>query len=73
MKLPDGVRFGLVGCGAIATQHFEAINAVDGAHLVAVGSASIESARAAGERWHVPWMTELDDLVARDDVDAVVL
>ena len=73
MNTPNIVRFGVVGCGAISTQHFEAIDAVEGARLVAVASASIGSARAAGERRHVPWMTELDDLVARDDVDAVVL
>ncbi len=73
MKLSNGVRFGLVGCGAIAIQHLEAINTIEGAQLVAVASASVHSARAAGERGHVPWMTSLEELVTRDDVDAVAL
>jgi UDP-N-acetyl-2-amino-2-deoxyglucuronate dehydrogenase len=67
------VRFGLVGAGGISTQHIESINAVDGAQLVAVASASAESARASGERWGAPWTTDLDELLARDDIDAVAI
>ena len=67
------VRFAIVGCGAISTQHVEAIRAVDGAQLVAVESASAERARASGERWGVPWTTDLGELIARDDVDAVAI
>lgn len=70
-RRPRPVRFGLIGCGAISTQHVEAIRAVDGAELVAVESASADRARAAGERWGVPWTTDLTELLARDDVDAV--
>ena len=73
--MSDGgeVRFGLLGCGAISTQHIEAIAAVDGARLVAVASASAERARATAERHGLPWTTNLDELLARDDVDAVVI
>jgi UDP-N-acetyl-2-amino-2-deoxyglucuronate dehydrogenase len=67
------VRFALVGAGAISTQHVEAIAAVEGAVLVAVESSSTERARAAGERWGVPWTTDLDELIAREDVDAVAI
>ncbi|HEU4571373.1 MAG TPA: Gfo/Idh/MocA family oxidoreductase, partial [Candidatus Limnocylindrales bacterium] len=67
------VRFGLIGCGAISTQHVEAIRAVDGAALVAVASASEERARNAGERWGVAWTTDVATLLARDDVDAVAI
>jgi UDP-N-acetyl-2-amino-2-deoxyglucuronate dehydrogenase len=67
------VRFGVIGCGAIATQHVEAIGAVDGAELAAVESTSNERARAAGERWGVPWTTDLDELLRRDDIDAVAI
>ena len=71
---PSVVRFGLVGCGAISTQHVEAIEAVDGAKLVAVSDrASPERAREAGKRWGVPWTTDLDELFRRDDVDAVAI
>ena len=67
------IRVGLVGCGAISTQHLEAIAAVDGLSLAAVMSASADRARTAGERWGVPWTTSLDELLARDDVDAVTV
>jgi predicted dehydrogenase len=67
------IRFGLIGCGAISTQHLEAIAAVDGASIAAVASHSAERARATGERWSVPWTTDVDELLARDDVDAVAI
>jgi UDP-N-acetyl-2-amino-2-deoxyglucuronate dehydrogenase len=65
------ITFGIVGAGAISTQHLEAIESVDGTRLGGVVSASAERARAAGERWGVPWTTDLDELLARDDIDAV--
>jgi UDP-N-acetyl-2-amino-2-deoxyglucuronate dehydrogenase len=67
------LRFGLVGAGAISTQHLEALAAIPGARATAVASASVERARAAGERWGVAWTTDLDELLGRDDVDAVTI
>jgi UDP-N-acetyl-2-amino-2-deoxyglucuronate dehydrogenase len=73
--MSDGapIRIALVGCGAISTQHLEAIDALEGVSLAAVASASQDRARSVGERWGVPWYTDLDELLARDDVDAVTL
>ena len=65
------VRFGIVGCGAISTQHLEAIAALDEARLGGVASASVDRARAAGERYRVPWTTDVEELLARDDIDAI--
>jgi predicted dehydrogenase len=67
------IRVGLVGCGAISTQHLEAISALPGLALAAVASASEARAQAAGDRWGVPWTTRLEELLARDDVDAVTI
>jgi len=70
----DGVlRIGLVGAGAISTQHLEAIGALDGIELAGVVSASADRARDAAEPRGVPWSTRLDDLLARDDVDAITI
>jgi predicted dehydrogenase len=67
------IRIGLLGCGAISTQHLEAISTIPGIALSAVASASEDRARAVGERWGVPWHTRLDDLLGREDVDAVTI
>ncbi len=73
MSAAAPIRVGLVGCGAISTQHLEAISALDGLRLSAVVSASAERARVVGERWGVPWSIRLGDLLERDDVDAVAI
>ena len=74
MTLTDRpLTFGLIGCGAISTQHVEAIAAVDGLRLGAVMSASAERARTVGERSGVPWTTSLDELLDRRDIDAVAI
>jgi predicted dehydrogenase len=67
------IRIGLVGCGAISTQHLEAISSLDGLTLSGVVSASADRARTVGDRWGVPWSIRLDDLLRRDDVDAIAI
>ena len=67
------LTFGLIGAGAISTQHLEAIQAIDGARLGGIASASAERARALGERWDVPWTTDVDELLAREEIDAVAV
>ena len=73
VSLNDRIQVGLVGVGAISTQHFEAIDALSSTRLVAVASASAERARATGEAQGVPWTTRLEELLDRDDVDAVTV
>ncbi|MHB8890620.1 MAG: Gfo/Idh/MocA family protein [Candidatus Limnocylindrales bacterium] len=67
------IRIGLVGCGAISTQHLEAISGLEGLQLAGVVSASADRARSVGERWGVPWTIRLEELLGRDDVDAVTI
>jgi UDP-N-acetyl-2-amino-2-deoxyglucuronate dehydrogenase len=67
------IGFGLIGAGAISTQHLEALDAIAGARIAGIASASAEKARAAGERWGVPWTTDVEELLARNDVDAVAI
>jgi UDP-N-acetyl-2-amino-2-deoxyglucuronate dehydrogenase len=65
------LTIGIIGSGAISTQHLEAIAAIDGVRFGGVVSASAEHARSVGERWGVPWTTNLDELLDRPDIDAV--
>jgi predicted dehydrogenase len=73
MSTPAPIRIGLVGCGAISTQHLEAIAASDGLKLAGVVSRSTDRARAVGEQWSVAWFTELDDLLTQSGPDAVTI
>jgi UDP-N-acetyl-2-amino-2-deoxyglucuronate dehydrogenase len=64
-------RIGLVGCGRISKNHFDAIAAVDGLVLAAVADTDAERARAAGESSGVPWFRSLDDMLAQGEFDIV--
>ena len=69
------VRLGIVGAGGIVEQrHLPGFTAIEGVAVRAVANRSIESAQAVADRWSIP---EVGDdwraLVARDDIDAVVI
>lgn len=71
---PAPVRVGLLGYGAIGHEHSRAVRAVDGLELAAVCDRS-EQRRAAAEL-AAPGIVTTDDadaLIARDDVDLVVV
>lgn len=73
MRQPEPIRIGLIGSGAISTQHLEAIDALDGIRLAGVVSASADRARKVGETRGVGWSTRIEDLLERDDIDAVTI
>ncbi len=66
-----GRRFALVGAGAIAPIHADAIRTVFGATLVAVYSRSRDHAEAFGRRYDIPWYTDYAQLLEREDIDIV--
>ena len=71
---PPAVRVGLLGYGAIGHEHSRAVRSVDGLELTAVcdtSAARLESARTAAPG--IVTTTNADDLLARDDVDLVVV
>lgn len=67
------VRFGIVGVGNIAGFHAKAIGLVEGAELVACHART----RASGEEWSrehgCDYASTLDELLSRNDVDAVAI
>jgi UDP-N-acetyl-2-amino-2-deoxyglucuronate dehydrogenase len=67
------IRVGLVGCGAISTQHLEALQALDDLRLAGVVDAAPDRAREVGELHGVPWAADLDDLVDRVELDALTI
>ena len=64
---------GLVGAGTIGKLHARALAGLDGARLVAVAEPREEAGRALAGEHGAAWHARLEDLLARPDVDAVVL
>ena len=69
--MAEKIRFGIVGCGGIGPFHAEALREVDSAVLTAVADCIPERAQAVGEKYGVAWHGSYEDLLARNDIDAV--
>jgi UDP-N-acetyl-2-amino-2-deoxyglucuronate dehydrogenase len=69
------IRFGLLGCGRIAKRHSELLGGghIDGASLVAVCDSIRARADAVASKFGVPAIYDIDDLLARKDIDAVAV
>ena len=67
----ENIGWGIIGCGAIGPWHAQAITEAEGAELVAVCDMVEQKAKKLGEEYNVPYMSDLDELLARDDVQAV--
>src|SRR6201981_3769162 len=67
------IRFGLLGCGRIARRHSDLLggNPVDGARLVAVCDSVPTRADAIAAKFGVPAHHDMDQFLARRDIDAV--
>jgi predicted dehydrogenase len=62
---------GLIGCGAIASVHLQAIISLPNARLAAVADVDDGKAREYGKRFGCAFYTNYEDLLARDDIDIV--
>jgi UDP-N-acetyl-2-amino-2-deoxyglucuronate dehydrogenase len=69
------IRFGLLGCGRIAKRHSELLGGghIDRASLVAVCDPVRSRADAIASRFGVPAHYDIDDFLARNDIDAVAI
>ena len=67
------IKFALVGCGRIARRHAELLGGrqVAGARLAAVCDIVPEKARCLGERFGVPYYTDMREMMEKTPVDAV--
>jgi len=72
--MPDRLRFGMIGAGEIAFgATAKKIEAARNAKIVAVMDPVEEVAKSFAETYSTDWTTETSELLARDDVDAVVI
>ena len=60
------LRFALMGCGRIAKRHSDLLGTkqIDGAELACVCDIVPEKARAIGERFNIPWYTDVVTMMA---------
>lgn len=61
------VNIGLIGCGTIANKHVTAISRLDNAKITCVYDTNPEAAKAFGEKYGLPWYSDLNEMVARGD------
>jgi UDP-N-acetyl-2-amino-2-deoxyglucuronate dehydrogenase len=66
-------RVGLVGCGRISKNHFEALKRVDGLQLAAVCDIDGDRAEKAGVEHGVPWFKSFDDMLRSGECDVVTI
>src|SRR5947209_16938000 len=66
-------KVGLVGCGRISRNHFEALQKIDGLTLTAVCDNVPERASAAAEQQGVAAFTSYEEMLKRADCDAVAV
>jgi predicted dehydrogenase len=70
----DDVRIGLVGAGRIAqAAHLPALEKADGARLVGLCDPSPTLRRGVARRYDVPGFETIEELLALDDLDAVIV
>ncbi|HSR86582.1 MAG TPA: Gfo/Idh/MocA family oxidoreductase [Streptosporangiaceae bacterium] len=68
------MRIALAGAGAFGIRHLDALAAIDGVTVTSVVSRRLEQAEQVAEKYGVGHAsTDLDEVLARDDVDAVIL
>jgi 2-hydroxy-4-carboxymuconate semialdehyde hemiacetal dehydrogenase len=68
------VRIALAGAGAFGEKHLDALQKIDGVEITSIISRTAEQAAAVAAKYGAKHSsTELEDALARDDVDAVIL
>jgi 2-hydroxy-4-carboxymuconate semialdehyde hemiacetal dehydrogenase len=68
------IRVALAGGGAFGAKHAAALRRIDGVEVTAVVSSTLEAAQAFAEEQGIGrGVASLDDVLAMDDVDAVIL
>jgi predicted dehydrogenase len=71
----DRLRIGIIGAGGIVkSRHLPALRAIPGVEVAAVCNRSRESGEAVAREWSIPdVLTDWRALVARDDLDAILI
>lgn len=72
--IKDNIRVGLIGLGRISSQHLTAISCLKNQiKLMALCDKDEEKAKQAGLKYNVPFCTDFQELLKRDDIDLVII
>ncbi len=70
----DTLRFGMIGAGAISNAHVPSIKGIYGAEIVCIADINLDQAKARAEQWGAERaVASYDELIAMDDIDAIVI
>ena len=69
----ERIRFGILGCGAIACFHADAIARLDNAELIGVAGSSLQSAKRFALGYQVNAYADYNEMLADENVDAVCI
>ena len=68
------MRIALAGGGAFGEKHLDGLKNIDGVEVTALVGRTLEPTRAMADKYGVAFATtDYDEMLARDDVDAVIL
>lgn len=68
------VRIALVGTGAFGIKHLDALKNIDDAQIVCLVSNDLDNVKSVAEKYGVArYTTDMAEMLAMDDVDAVIL
>ena len=67
------IKIGFIGCGGNANGHMNQLAGIEGARVVAVCDLQVERAQSAAEKHKADSYTAHQELLERDDLDAVYL
>lgn len=70
----EKLRLGVIGAGAFSLCHLEGIAKVKNAELVAICDINLDNAKQKAEEYHIESVySDYNELLAREDIDAVTL
>ncbi len=68
------LKFGLVGCGRISSKHFESINLIEEAEMVACADIIFERAKTSAEKYGVKeYFEDYNEMFEKIDLDVVII
>ena len=65
------LKFGLIGCGRIASKHAQLLSGLEGAKLACVCDIKEERAAKFSKEYNVPYYTDYQQMLREEDVDVV--